>query len=48
MDKNWAGYSDDGEEIVPIDDGVREGLRGSMLELATGVEVERKVRSAAR
>ena len=48
VDRNWAGYSDDGEEIVPIEEGVREGLRRSMLELATGLEVERKVRSAAR
>lgn len=48
VDTNWAGYSEDGEEIVPIEEGVREALRAQMLELATGVEVDRKVRAAAR
>lgn len=48
VDKNWSGYSDDGEPVIQIEDNVREGLRASMLELATGADVDRKVRSAAR
>jgi len=48
VDNNWAGYSDGGEDCIPIEENVREGLRGSMLELATGADVDRKVRNAAR
>lgn len=48
VEKNWSGVGEDGELAVQIDDGVKEGLRGGLLELATSGDADRKIRSAAR
>jgi importin-9 len=48
VERNWSGESEDGGQVVQIDEGIKEGLRGSLLELATSGDADRKIRSAAR
>lgn len=48
VEKNWSGVGEDGELAVQIDESVKEGLRGGLLELATSGDADRKIRSAAR
>lgn len=46
VERNWSGESDDGP-VVGIDEGVKEVLRGQMLELAMSGDADRKIKSAA-
>ncbi|KAH6662973.1 armadillo-type protein [Halenospora varia] len=46
VEKNWSGQDENGPSIQ-IDEGVKEGLRVQMLELATSGEADRKIKSAA-
>ncbi|TVY58687.1 Importin subunit beta-5 [Lachnellula suecica] len=46
VEKNWSGQSEDGPAI-PIEDAVKEQLRGQLLELATSGDADRKIKSAA-
>jgi hypothetical protein len=46
VDKNWSGYDENGPTIT-IEEGVKEQLRQSMLELATS-NADRKLTKAAR
>lgn len=47
VEKNWSGYDENGPTIT-IEEGVKEQLRASLLELATSGEADRKIKSAAR
>jgi hypothetical protein len=46
VEKNWSGHDENGPTIM-IEEGVKEQLRTSMLELATSQEADRKVTVAA-
>ena len=48
VERNWSGETDDDGQVVPIDDSTKEGLRTTLLELATSENADRKIRSAAR
>jgi hypothetical protein len=47
VEKNWSGYDENGPTLT-IDEGVKEQLRASMLELATSEGADRKLATAAR
>jgi hypothetical protein len=47
VEKNWSGYDENGPTIA-IEEGVKEQLRASLLELATSGDADRKIKSAAR
>lgn len=46
IESNWSGQNEDGP-VIPIPDHIKEQLRSQLLELATGNEDDRKVRSGA-
>jgi hypothetical protein len=50
VEKNWSGQNDDDSEgqMILIPDSSKEKLRSQLLELATSIEEDRKVKSAAR
>jgi importin-9 len=48
VERNWSGETGDEGIVVQIDDGTRNSLRVTLLELATSADADRKIRSAAR